>query len=271
MSQENPTIETGVDKLMEIVGAKKKVSLQEAAKELSVTPEVIQEWADFLEEEGLITIDYSIRTTYLEEKKLDEKDIKKKAKEFDNSKEAFVRKVENAKSQIDHSAQDLEKFKEQFHQLKEQMGSEFNTVKTELSELDKLHKMKNDIIKDIHQQQNDFHKKIEDMDKKLENERKRYKEILQQIEKEKNDLKNEKTKADDLKTKEMNLYGKLESLSEDIKKLSKTIEDEDKKVENTENHIGKLEDAAEKVRREVISGRENLDNVIAQNREHENK
>jgi hypothetical protein len=45
-------IETGVDRLVELVGQKKKISQEDASKELGVSVAVIQEWAEFLEEEG---------------------------------------------------------------------------------------------------------------------------------------------------------------------------------------------------------------------------
>ncbi|MFW6449561.1 MAG: helix-turn-helix domain-containing protein [Nanoarchaeota archaeon] len=82
MAKKESFIETGVDKLVDLISSKKKISIPEAAKALDVSEDVIQEWADFLEEEDLITIDYSIRTTYLEEKKLDERDVKKKPRNF---------------------------------------------------------------------------------------------------------------------------------------------------------------------------------------------
>ena len=43
-------IETGVDKLVKLVAKEKKIELGEAAKQLGVSPTVVQEWADFLDE-----------------------------------------------------------------------------------------------------------------------------------------------------------------------------------------------------------------------------
>ena len=46
-------IETGVDKLVNLVNTSGRISSLDAAKELGVSSAVIMEWADFLEEEGL--------------------------------------------------------------------------------------------------------------------------------------------------------------------------------------------------------------------------
>ncbi len=58
-------IETGVDKLVKLVEAKKKISTSEAAKLLGASNAVIDVWADFLEEEGIISLEYKLATTYL--------------------------------------------------------------------------------------------------------------------------------------------------------------------------------------------------------------
>ena len=47
-------IETGVDKLVSLINAKGRVSSQDAAIQLGVSTIVIMEWADFLEEEGIL-------------------------------------------------------------------------------------------------------------------------------------------------------------------------------------------------------------------------
>ena len=51
-------IQTGVDRLVALIKEKEKISIDEAAKTLGVSKINIQEWADFLEEEGIIEIKY---------------------------------------------------------------------------------------------------------------------------------------------------------------------------------------------------------------------
>ncbi len=73
-------ITTRVDELYELVKKKKKISLKGAAKRLRVKPETIEEWAKILEEEGLITFDYSLNPFaggYLKVKEVEEKKKKR--------------------------------------------------------------------------------------------------------------------------------------------------------------------------------------------------
>ena len=62
---EDSVIETGVDKLLKLIERKTKLTIEEAAKTLGVSTNVIQEWADFLEEEGIVSIEYTLTHTYL--------------------------------------------------------------------------------------------------------------------------------------------------------------------------------------------------------------
>jgi len=66
-------IETGVDKLVNIVNTRGKIAAQDAAKELGVSTTIVLEWADFLEEEGIISIDYKFTKPFLVARKLGKK------------------------------------------------------------------------------------------------------------------------------------------------------------------------------------------------------
>jgi len=70
-------ITTAVDSLVELVNDKKRISLEDASKELGLPEHILNEWANFLEEEGVITIDYKFSTPFLlarTKKEIDEKD-----------------------------------------------------------------------------------------------------------------------------------------------------------------------------------------------------
>ena len=58
-------ISTAVDSLVELVNNKKRIPLEEAAKELGLPEHIINEWAVFLEEEGILTIEYQFTTPFL--------------------------------------------------------------------------------------------------------------------------------------------------------------------------------------------------------------
>ena len=59
-------IATAIDSLVELINNKKKITLDEAAKFLALPENIINEWANFLEEEGVIKISYKFTTPYLE-------------------------------------------------------------------------------------------------------------------------------------------------------------------------------------------------------------
>jgi len=101
MPEPGAKIETGVDKLVKLVAAEKKVSIEDAAKELGVPISLVQEWADFLEQEGLLDTEYSLSKSYLLEKRLSRDDVVQKSKEYDTKKDAFIRKVDIALGRLE--------------------------------------------------------------------------------------------------------------------------------------------------------------------------
>ena len=130
-------IETGVDKLVAIVKERGKIALSDAAKELGVSTSVIQEWVDFLEEEGIVSIEYNLTKPYLVDRKLTKKEVQEKAKEFLNQRDIFVRKAEVSLSILNKESGDLKNVKAEFDKLKSELGMSLDTVKSELKDLEK--------------------------------------------------------------------------------------------------------------------------------------
>ena len=58
-------ITTAVDSLVELVNRKGRISLEEASKELGIPENILNEWASFLEEENVISIEYKFTTPFL--------------------------------------------------------------------------------------------------------------------------------------------------------------------------------------------------------------
>ncbi|GIU69868.1 MAG: secretion protein [Candidatus Woesearchaeota archaeon] len=98
-------LETGVDKLLKLVKEKKRIASYQAIKLLNTTPELMREWVDFLEDEGLIKVEYQFSVQYLVD--IDYYSLKKhKAKEesvsYDKEKEA---KADTIKDRVLSKAQ----------------------------------------------------------------------------------------------------------------------------------------------------------------------
>ena len=85
-------IATAIDSLVELVKTSKKISLEDAARKLDLPETIINEWATFLEEEGIIQITYKFTTPYLE--------VKEKSELSDDE--------ENLKRRLDISTRKLE-------------------------------------------------------------------------------------------------------------------------------------------------------------------
>lgn len=146
MEIESSVIETGVDKLVNIVKERGRIALADAAKELGVSATVIQEWANFLAEDGTISIKFKSAKPYLIDRKLFDKEsssIFAKAYEefidfiaeqiteeslkndFNSAFMAFKRKKINPESEMDYLLNSYSKFLGPLvEKIKNEMGHE---------------------------------------------------------------------------------------------------------------------------------------------------
>src|SRR3989338_1865042 len=154
MVMESNLIETGVDRLVKIIKERGRIALADAAKELGVSTTVIHEWVDFLEEEGIISVEYKLTTPYLIDRKLTKKEVEEKAVEFAGKKEVFVRKAEVSLSFLEKQADELKKVKNEFDKLKSELGIELDTVRSEMQEMEKYQQLKTELQKKIEEQKN---------------------------------------------------------------------------------------------------------------------
>ena len=167
-------IETGVDKLVDLINRRKRVSTTDAADELGVSIPVIQEWAAFLEDESLITIDYKLSKTYLCERKLSKGEVVKKAKVYASKKDAFTRKVETALRSMRKESEGFERIKTEFKRLKDTIGHDIDQVREELQELRHYEDLKKNIDKDILQQRVDYQDMLNQIHRQIAEKRKKY-------------------------------------------------------------------------------------------------
>ena len=142
-------IETGVDRLVSLVAKVKNIDLNDAAKDLGVSESVVREWAEFLDEEGIISVEYGLSKVILSEKILTKKEAESKIKEYHSKKDAFVRKVETTLQILESETEEFDKIKAEFAELKNDIGSEMDEVKEELDELRHYEDLKHNIDNDI--------------------------------------------------------------------------------------------------------------------------
>lgn len=103
--QGDDTLKTGVDLLIDLVRKQKSISLDEASKKLNIPAPTLEMWAQFLEEEGELGIDYKLTTPYLTDKKTDRRSNKEAKYDFsgtsvENSLNIVVDLVPQAKEKL---------------------------------------------------------------------------------------------------------------------------------------------------------------------------
>ena len=271
MGIEGSVIETGVDKLVNLIKQRGRISFKDAAAELGVSTTVIQEWVDFLEEEGLIGIEYKLTTPYLVEKKLSKKEVEAKAKEFTGKKDVFVRKAESSLSFIEKQGEELKKVKGEFDKLKGEVGLELETVREDLKELEKYHQLKQELQKQVEEQKGDVKSKIEELTKQVLREQRRYQLLISEVEKERVELTRERGEAKSIEESEKILNRRLMGLKGMISAIENKISDEDSSIKNSEVHIEKLNILINQIKKHVEEEKAVIEPLIEKSKEHEQK
>ena len=85
-------IETVADKLLALVKKKKRITFKDCAKQLKVPENLIEDWAQFLEEEKLVDIEYRLATPYLVEKAMTKEEETQQIKDISNKRDFYVEK-----------------------------------------------------------------------------------------------------------------------------------------------------------------------------------
>jgi len=233
-------IETGVDKLVNLVNTKGKVAASDAAKELGVGMSVVMEWADFLEEEGIIHIEYKFTKPYLVARKIAKKDIQEKAKGFSGKKEVFIRKAEVSLSFLNKESNKLKTLKEEFGKIKKNFDFDIGPIKSELEELQKYEQLKINLDKQIENQKTTAMIKLQEITKQILREKKKYQFILTEIKKEEEVLERDKVEAYSIEESEKLIKDRLNSLKKIIEKVENRVTTEEESVKISENSIRKL-------------------------------
>lgn len=264
-------IETGVDRLVQLIKEKKRITVADAAKILGVSKTVLQEWADFLQEEKVIDIDYKLTSTWLIEKKLTEEDISNKKNEFQSLKEGFIRKLETSVESVNHEAADVSVLKTDFQKIKKEIGSDLTNVESEVKELESYENLKKNIDQEIINQQAQFRNSLKFAHQELLDEDKKYQNLVQSIEAEKNEMKKEESALEMLKSKEDILNSKLNEIKMIVEQIHQKIESHNSKYEYTKDHIKTIENSASKIESIIIQKRKSLEPLLKQSKEQESK
>jgi len=249
-------IQTGIDKLLEVVAGKKRVSVDDAAKILGVSSLIVQEWADFLEEQGLISVDYAFSKVYMEEKTLTKDEVRTKAKEYSLKKEGFISTVQSAIASLDRETMGFEDIKEEFAKVKKQLGSEVKLVEDEMNQLKHFEDLKKNIDTDILKQKEEYQRLITESSAQISAEEKKYAGVIQEIEHERQTLDQERLDIKSIEEQEADLFKKLEVVNKLLKALHTKMLQKSQDIKVNANKIERLRDMAERAGREIKAKKE---------------
>ena len=271
MELEGTVIETGVDRLVKIVKDRGRIALADAAVELGVSQAVIQEWMNFLEDEGIISVEYKLTKPYLVERKLTKKEVESKAEEFASKKDVFVRKAEVSLNFIEKQEWELKKIKGEFDKLKNELGMQLDDVRDELGELERYQQLKQNIQNQVEEQKNDTKLKMDELIRQITIEQKRYRDLVTDVRKEHDELIREKLEAKSIEESEKIFNKRLADLKAMISLIEKKVSDEDEAIKNSESHIERLSNLVEDIKYNVEEEKSKIDPLIEKSREQEKK
>ena len=257
-------IETGVDKLVNLVNLKEKVSSADAAKELGVSTTVVMEWANFLEEEGIIKVEYKFTKPFLIARKLAKKDAQEKAKEFSGKREVFVRKAEVSLSFLEKESEKLKSLKEEFDRIKKELGIDLNSVKNELEELKNYEQLKLSLDRKVEEQKALSMNKLQEITQQILREKKKYQDMLSQIREEEKILEHDKIEANSLEESEELVRQKLDEVRGLIQKVEAKTKREEEDVKNVRDHIQNMEILAKAAEAKIEKERSLIEPLVNQ-------
>ncbi|MBU1204705.1 MAG: hypothetical protein KJ968_04035 [Nanoarchaeota archaeon] len=266
-----PLLKTGVDRLVSLIKEKKRISVPQAAKELGISQVVVEEWADFLEEDGIISIDYKFATPWLIERKLKKEEIEKKIKEFHGKKDVIVRRSESLLSFLDREGESISKIREEFKNIREDIHTEADNVKKELKELERYEELKKKADDQLKKQDQVFADKIKQMDGQIIRAQRKYSELLKEIGAEEKIIKTERLKTGSIRKTEESLKQKIKKIDGSIDKVKQKIKSEDIYIEDLESHIKRLKELAEDTRETINLQKKKIMPLAKESREYEKK
>ncbi len=264
MALADTIIETGVDKLVKLINSKGILSAADAAKELGVSTVVVMEWADFLEEEGIINLEYKFTKPFLTARKLAKKDVQEKAKEFEGKKDVFVRKAEVSLSFLGKESEKLKSLKDEFDKIKKDLGFDINHVKDEMIELQRYEQLKIELDKRVDDQKNSSIGKLQEITEQITREKIKYDGLLQDIKKGEGDLAKDRVEASSIEESEELIKKKVAGLKALIKQVEDRANQKEESIKNSEQHIRNLELLAKKTQERLEKEKEIIEPLVEQ-------
>lgn len=265
------TITTGVDNLVQVVSSKKRISIAEAAKYLEVPRELIEEWADFLEEKGAIRIEYKFTTPYLVIAEATQKQVESNKKAFTTRKEAFVRQLDSTLGLIENHHSALERVRDEFDKINSELDEKIKAIRSELSELDRFDSLKKDLGSELVGQYERFKKRMGSIEDKIKHHHKEYDSLVTDIESENEALGERFNKLEELKILEEKMKKNLGLVRTTLKEIQSEERKEVGEIEVQQRKITDLRRAAKRIEGEMLTHRKEIKPLLEEFEEAEQR
>ena len=224
-------IKTGPDRLVEIIQESKKISLDDSAKALGVNKELVLEWAEFLERERLISIDYSFSKVFFTERVMSSKEIKASAKEVVYEKDAFINKIDYALASLERESVNFKEIKHKFNEVQSGVKDELKIVEKELAELEQYNKLKSNIDKDILAQKDKYVKEVEVLKQDISVRENEFVKLYSKVVKEKESIDVHKEKISSIKQAQKEIVDSIKNANSVLAKIKEDAYNEERSLD----------------------------------------
>jgi hypothetical protein len=230
-------IETGVDQLVQIVKQHARVSVEDAAKELGYDKDIIMEWALFLEEEGIINVEYKLTNTFLVSRTLTKKEIVLKQKEISDKKDVVLRKANMLRSMIEKENQGFEELNKEFVSLREEVSKEAEILQKDIADYERLKTLKEEMDSKIIQTRTQMQTAADNLKISLSQDKIEYTKVLYQMRSDEQALKKLVENSSHVVFTEHALKNQMQAIRQALKKLETQLNSEDAKIHETRKNI----------------------------------
>ncbi|MFH1181602.1 MAG: hypothetical protein V1702_01465 [Candidatus Woesearchaeota archaeon] len=259
-------ITTGVDKLVQLIMQKKRISIDEAAKELSVPKVLIEEWADFLEEREVIGIDYKLAKPFLVYKEMSKQETNDLAKQFEGRREGFLRRVDSVLQNLEQESDGIRRLKLQFADMTKELELKLGHVKEELQTLEQYEQMKKEVDNCIADEEKKFEQKKANAARQIEMHKNAINRYLSFIEKTERSLSNEEKTARKIMESEALLERRL---LEQASALQKKVEGDKGKIAGVMGKISDFTELSKKLQADLERQKSCIEPLLNESRAYE--
>lgn len=267
-------IQTEVDRLVSLVKSEERISVKDAAKRLSMPASTVKEWASFLEEEGIINIEYKFTIPFLVSRKLSDSEQEEIRGTVEDEKEILQRKSESTMNYLSMLDSEIDSLKDLFSDLETHFSKRMSVVKKEFAELKSAELEKEKLNKQLVTSKQQFMKTLTDVNKQMNQERVNNKAMY-------NLLFNEAKLGNQIlgiQQEELKLITSTDRLLEkklkhvrkciDKEKAAK-LQDKDKLTRETKMRLVEVENSYSSLQERLDKERETIEKLIKQNKEQE--